>query len=73
VDLYFIIQAIWINNLLDSFLKKFGNIVIKTQILKSLVYFDDIKDEKLIMKNSKYSFSFIKRKLEKIVKDYLGK
>ncbi|MCK9272175.1 hypothetical protein M0P65_01380 [Candidatus Gracilibacteria bacterium] len=73
MDLYFIIQAIGINNLLDSFLKKFGNIVIKTQILKSLVYFDDIKDEKLIMKNSKYSFSFIKRKLEKIVKDYLGK
>jgi len=71
VDLYFIIKKIWLDNLLKSFFIKFGEVVTKSYILKSLIYFDDITEEQLIMKDSNITFSFVKKELEKIVKDYL--
>lgn len=67
VDLYYIIKYIWLNNLIDNFFKKFWNIVTKSYLLKSLVYFDDIIEEKLILKDKNIDFDNIKNYLKKEV------
>lgn len=65
VDLYYIIKNIWLDNLVDSFFEKFWNVVTKSYILKSLVYFEDIGEEKLILKDKKITFKKVKTYLEK--------
>jgi len=68
VDLYYIIQKIWLKNLINSFFQKFWNIITKSYILKSLVYFEDIIEEKLILKDKNLSFEKVKKYLEKSIK-----
>ena len=51
VDLYFILQEIDLSCLLDLANKKFSDIDINL-ILKSLVYFDDMEEEKMLYKNN---------------------
>lgn len=65
IDLYYIIKKIWLKNLLNSFFKKFGNVVTKTYLLKSLVYFEDIIEEELIIKDKNLTFDSIKKYLLK--------
>lgn len=69
VDLFYIINEIWLNNLIDIFFLKFWKVVTKTYILKSLVYFDDIKIEKLILTDKKLNFEKIKNFLIKETKN----
>ncbi|MDP2090216.1 MAG: nucleotidyl transferase AbiEii/AbiGii toxin family protein [Candidatus Gracilibacteria bacterium] len=69
VDLFYIINEIGLNNLIDIFFLKFGKVVTKTYILKSLVYFDDIKIEKLILTDKKLNFEKIKNFLIKETKN----
>lgn len=66
IDLYYIIKEVWIDTLLDNFFKKFWTIVTKTYLLKSLVYFDDIAEEKLIIKDKNLTFEKVKQYLESI-------
>lgn len=63
VDLYYIIKKIWIKKLLDNFFLKFWNVVTKSYLLKSLVYFEDITNEDLILKDKKLNFNKVKKYL----------
>lgn len=68
VDLYYIIKEIWLNNLIDYFFLKFWKVVTKTYLLKSLVYFEDITEEELIILDKKVNFEKIKKFLKEKVK-----
>lgn len=70
VDLYFIIKEIGLHNLINNFFLKFWQVVTDTYLLKSLIYFEDVEAEKLIIKDKNISFDFIKTNLEKFVKKY---
>ncbi len=63
IDIYYLIKKIWLDNFINNFFKKFWNVVTKTYLLKSLLYFDDIIEEELIIKDKNINF--------KKVKDYL--
>jgi len=52
VDIYYVLQQISLEKLLDSAQKKMPELD-RNLIIKSLVYFDDIIEEKLIFKNNK--------------------
>lgn len=69
VDLYFIIKTIWLKNLINNFFKKFWWVVSDSYLLKSLIYFDDIIEDKLIIKDKNINFDFIKKWLEEFVKN----
>lgn len=62
VDIYYILQKINILDLIQKFNEKFWKVVSENIILKSLVYFDDIDEEELIM-NDKKTFEEIKNHL----------
>ena len=72
VDLYYIINKIWLDILLTSFDSKFWNIVSKSYLLKSLCYFDDLTNEKLILKDKNLNFEKIKDFLQKIIYNYIN-
>lgn len=73
VDLYYIIQKIWLEKTLNTFFEKFWNIVTESYLLKSLIYFDDIIEESLIVKDSSLTFEKVKVYLEQEVKKYAQK
>jgi hypothetical protein len=54
---------------LETFFQKYGNIVSDSFLLKSLIYFDDIKEEKLVIKDQKLTFEVVKNGLEKAVEE----
>ena len=66
VDIYYILHKININELIWKFYRKFWKVVSENIILKSLVYFDDIDNEELIM-NDKTTFEEIKKYLISLV------
>ena len=69
IDIYFILKNITLRNLLDISKNKMPELD-ENLILKSLVYFDDVSQEKVIFKNNmNISFDEIKVELIKIVKD----
>ena len=70
VDLYYILQKISLKDLIDTFLQKYWNVISWTILLKSLVYFDDIKEEKLILTDKTLTFDQIKDYLVKIVREF---
>ena len=68
VDLYFILQKISLKSILSMLPTKIPNLDINLA-LKSLVYFDDVADEKIQFKHgAKASFSEIKQFLESQVR-----
>ena len=70
VDLYFILQSINLDELLESVIKKFPEIDVNL-ILKSLVYFDDIIDEEIIFKNDQIvTIDSLKQFFKELVKKY---
>jgi len=71
IDLYYILQDIKLEGLIEKCLGKFPNID-KNLILKSLVYFEDVIDEKIIFKNDNYIEQkdieiFLKKKIKNIL------
>lgn len=66
VDIYYLIKDFSINTIINSFFEKFWKVISDNLILKSLVYFDDIIEEPLIL-NNKISFEEIKAFLIKTV------
>jgi len=70
VDLYYILQKIDIWTLLDSFFKKYWNVISETILLKSLIYFDDVEDEKLALLDKNINFEKIKNYLIEQVRNY---
>lgn len=70
VDLYYIIKKIWLEKLINIFFEKFWKIVTKSYILKSLVYFEDIVEEELIIKDKNLTFKKVKTYLEKEIGKY---
>lgn len=70
VDLYYIIKNIWLEKLINIFFEKFWKIVTKSYILKSLVYFEDIVEEELIIKDKNLTFKKVKTYLEKEIGKY---
>lgn len=72
VDLYFILQKISLEELLEITKTKFPSLDINL-ILKSLVYFDDITDEPIIYKNNhEIEFEKIEAFLKETVNKYLS-
>ena len=71
VDLYFILQNIALEKLIN-FTKEKYSAIDTNLILKSLVYFEDIEQEPVLFKNNKdVSFKLIKNYLSETVKEYL--
>jgi len=70
VDLYYILQKISLKELIDIFYKKYWNVISWNILLKSLVYFDDIVEENLIIKDKNLNFEKVKNYLVKVVKDF---
>lgn len=62
-----IFQKYSLDEIIHFFYKKFGQIVNENLILKSLVYFEDIEEQQLIMKTH-ITFEEVKIFLEKLVK-----
>jgi len=73
VDLYYILQNISLEELIEGFYKKYWRIISEYMILKSLVYFEDLSYEKLIILDNKISFADIKKWLENVVRNYENK
>ena len=69
VDLYVTIKKIWLQRLLEVFFQKFGDVVSDSYLLKALIYFDDIKEEPLLINDSTLTFDTVKTWLEQAVKD----
>ena len=67
VDLYYIIQKLWLKLLLQKFFEKFWPVVTESYLLKSLIYFDDILEEALILHDTDISFEKVKQYFEKVV------
>ena len=68
IDLYYILQKIGLRDLLEEALRKFDDLD-RNLILKSLVYFKDIKVEAIKFRNNNYiDFKEVKEFLEKEVK-----
>ncbi|MFH0925926.1 MAG: nucleotidyl transferase AbiEii/AbiGii toxin family protein [bacterium] len=73
IDLYFILRKDSLENLFKKSIKKFPNLDTNL-ILKSLLYFDDIKNEKINFKNNnQVEFKVVKRFLEGKVKEYVNR
>ena len=72
VDLYYIINKIWLKTLLDDFELKFWKIVSNSYLLKSLCYFDDLTNEKLILKDNNLDFEKIKNYLQITTYNYIN-
>ncbi len=69
VDLYFLVREFWIRRLLDAFFRKYGKGVSESLILKSLVFFDDIVEEPLVM-NDSVTFEDVKKFLRNEVLNF---
>ena len=67
VDLYYILQKYSLNKIITKFYEKFWNIVNENLIKKSLIYFDDIEEQELIL-HKNLTFEEVKKYLEEIVK-----
>jgi hypothetical protein len=70
VDLYYIIRKIWLKKVLQNFFDRFWNIVTESYLLKSLVYFDDVNEEKLVLKDKNTDFEKVKNYLKNEIKKY---
>jgi len=72
IDLYFILQKNSLDNLFKKTIKKFPDLDTNL-ILKSLLYFNDIKNEKINFKNNnQVEFKAVKKFLEEKVKGYVN-
>jgi len=72
VDLYYILQSIALRDLLRGARKKFPELD-ENLILKSLLYFQDIKQEKInFVDKEKKSLAAVKHFLQTAVKEYVG-
>ena len=68
VDLYFILKFFSLSNLLDKARRKYPQLD-RNLILKSLVYFEDIMQEKIMFKNyNDIAFEDVKKRLKSEVK-----
>lgn len=70
VDIYFLLHKLNIDELINCFFEKFWKVVSSQIILKSLVYFEDIIDEWVILNDKNLDFENIKEFLIKVVKKY---
>ncbi len=70
VDLYYIIQKLWLKALISCFFDKFWQVVTESYLLKSLIYFDDILEEPLILHSHEINFEKVKTFLEEQVAKY---
>lgn len=70
VDIFYILQKINLKTLIAIFYEKFSYVISTQLILKSLVYFDDIVEEKLILNDKKLTFNKVKKSLIELVRDY---
>lgn len=72
IDLYYILQKIALQKLLDLFDKKYKKVKYNQQhILKSLIFFDDADKEPNPRMINKISWSEIKNKIKEILNKYL--
>ena len=70
VDLYYLIKEFGIKDLILNFYKKYWKVVNENLILKSLIYFEDIKNEVLILTGKNLDFEKVKEYLVNIVSEY---
>jgi len=71
IDIYFILQKIDLEKLLNLSTEKFPSLDINL-ILKSLVFFEDIDMEPILFKGEKVEFETVQKYLTEVVKRYLN-
>lgn len=64
------IKDIWLSRVLESFMDKFWPVVTESYLLKSLIYFDDILDEQIVLKDKKLNFEKVKQEIKNEVLAY---
>ena len=69
VDLFYIFKEYSLKFLIKPFYQKFWKVINENLISKSIVYFDDIENEELIL-NEKIDFNIVKENLIKLVNKY---
>jgi predicted nucleotidyltransferase component of viral defense system len=69
-DLYFLLQAFTLGEMLDLYSKKFG-IHEHFHVIRSLTYFDDAEEEIDPIMLQPISWQSIKKRIEKVVRDFL--
>lgn len=70
VDLYYIIRDIWLARLIEIFFEKFWNVVTQSYLLKSLIYYEDITEDQLILKDVNLDFNIVKKYLEDEIRKF---
>ncbi len=72
IDLYFILDKFSLQEILGFANEKYPELD-RNLLLKSLVYFDDVTEEKILFKNNtEVSFEDVKRKLQREVKAFVN-
>jgi len=70
VDLYYILQQVNLAKLINAFFKKYGKVISEYLLLKSLIYFDDVRKENIYFVDKQMTFEKVKNWLKQIVRDY---
>jgi len=72
IDIFYLLEKFELNEIIDFYKKKY-NQDNDINILKSLVYFDDVDltDWPVMVKNDKLSWTIVKKKLTKAVTDFI--
>jgi len=71
IDIAYILRTIELDLLIKDFKDKYGEIIAKPQLLKSLIYFADINIDWVRMLTDNYNWNQIQKELEKRVKECL--
>jgi hypothetical protein len=70
IDLYYLLNYMKLNKMLNLFKNKYGNLAVNEyQLKKSLLYFEDADREPMPVMNEKISWNTIKNKIIEIVKN----
>lgn len=69
VDMYYLLKRYPLKKLFEAFSRKFGPIVSEMILKKSLVYFDDIEDDPIILNDTMRDFELIKTELVSTIKN----
>lgn len=70
VDLFYLIKEFWIKSLIKHFYQRYWKVVNENLILKSLIYFEDIQNEELILRDKSLNFEKVKEYLINVVWKY---
>ena len=72
VDLYYLIRELGLQQILQDFVQKFWPVVSESYLLKSLIYFEDLDNEPLVLTDQSLSFEDVQKFLIEEVTSHRG-